>query len=57
MALHSGVPISKLAEKIKEEVEALIPPTVFFFITLSVVAIVHVLMLRGSGLPASWWLK
>jgi hypothetical protein len=45
--------MSKLAEKIKEEVEALIPPTVFFFVTLSVVAIVHVLMLRGTGLPAS----
>src|SRR5262245_4109250 len=42
--------MSKAIERIKEEVEAVIPPTVFFFITLHIVAIVRALMLEGYGL-------
>jgi len=41
----------KLTDKIKEEIEALIPPTVFFFIALHLVAFVRVLMLEGTGIP------
>ena len=39
----------KFAEKIKEEFLAIIPPTIFFFIALHVVAFIHVLMLSGTG--------
>jgi hypothetical protein len=42
--------MSKLSAKIKEEVLAMIPPTIFFFVALHIVAIVRVLMLRGTGL-------
>jgi hypothetical protein len=42
--------MSKLSSKIKEEFEALIPPTLFFFVALHLVAFVHVLMLKGTGL-------
>jgi len=45
--------MSKLSEKIKEEFLALIPPTIFFLITLSIVAIVRVLMLKGTGIAVS----
>ena len=42
--------MSKRSDKIKEEFLAMIPPTIFFFVTLHIVAIVRVLMLRGTGL-------
>ena len=45
--------MSNLSEKIKEEVLALIPPTVFFLFTLSLVAVIRVLMLKGTGIPVS----
>jgi hypothetical protein len=44
--------MSKLTSKIKEEFLAMIPPTIFFFVALHVVAFVRVLMLKGTGLPA-----
>jgi hypothetical protein len=43
--------MSRLFEKIKEEFLALLPPTVFFFITLHLVAVIRVLMLKGTGIP------
>ena len=43
--------MSKVTEKIKEELLALIPPTVFFFIALHLVAIVRSLMVKGTGIP------
>jgi hypothetical protein len=43
--------MSKIPAKIKEEIEALIPPTLFFFIALHLVAFVRVLMLEGTGIP------
>src|SRR5258708_6069316 len=43
--------MSKLTEKVKEEFLAMIPPTIFFFITLGLVAVVRVLMLKGTGIP------
>ena len=42
--------MSKLSEKIKEEIEALLPPTIFFFVALHLVALVRVLMLKGTGI-------
>ena len=45
--------MSKLSEKAKEEFFALIPPTIFFFLTLGLVAVVRVLMLEGTGIAAS----
>ena len=42
--------MSKASEKIKEEFLAMIPPTIFFFVALHVVAFVRVLMLKGTGL-------
>ena len=42
--------MSKLSAKIKEEIGALLPPTIFFFIALHLVAFVRVLMLKGTGI-------
>jgi hypothetical protein len=42
--------VSKLFAKIKEEIEALLPPTIFFFIALHLVALLRVLMLKGTGI-------
>jgi hypothetical protein len=42
--------MNKLAHKIKEELLAAIPPTVYFFVALHIVAFIRVLMLKGTGL-------
>jgi len=42
-----------IAGKVKEEFLKLIPPTIFFFITLSLVALIRALMLKGTGIPVS----
>ena len=42
--------MSKLSEKLKEEFSALLPPAVFFFVALHLVAFVRVLMLKGTGI-------
>jgi len=42
--------MSKLSAKIKEEIDALLPPTIFFFIALHLVALFRVLMLKGTGI-------
>ena len=36
--------------KIKEEFLAILPPTIFFFLALHVVAFIRVLMLKGTGI-------
>jgi hypothetical protein len=41
----------KVFEKIWEEIKALIPPTIFFYIALHIVALERSLMLRGTGIP------
>jgi hypothetical protein len=38
----------KIFEKLKEEFFAILPPTIYFFITLHILAFVHVLMSKGS---------
>jgi hypothetical protein len=42
--------MSKVFEKIKEEFHALLPPTIFFFITLHLIALIRILMLKGTGI-------
>ena len=41
--------MSKLLTKLKHEFFALLPPTIFFFVALHIVAFVRVLMLKGTG--------
>jgi hypothetical protein len=43
--------MSKATAKLKEELSAMLPPTIFFFITLSIVAVIRSLMLKGEGIP------
>ena len=47
--------MSKVTRKIKEELAELVPPTLFFFVALHVVAFIHALMNKQSGidLPTS----
>src|SRR5437763_9457090 len=42
--------MSKVSDKIKEEFLAMIPPTIFFFVALHIVAFIRVLMLKGTGI-------
>jgi hypothetical protein len=42
--------MSKLSTKLKEEFFALLPPTIFFFVALHIVAFIRVLMLKGTGI-------
>ncbi len=42
--------MSNIPAKIKEEIEALIPPTVFFFGSLLMIGLVRELLLRGTGI-------
>lgn len=44
--------MSTLSTKIKEEFLAILPPTIFFFVALHVVAFIRVLMLKGTGVSA-----
>jgi len=41
---------NKISAKIREEFFAMLPPTIFFFVALHIVAFVHVLMLKGMGI-------
>jgi hypothetical protein len=45
--------MNKALEKVREEILALIPPTLFFLITLSLVSLIRWLMLEGGGVPLS----
>ena len=45
--------MSTLFAKLKDEFEAMLPPTIFFFVALHLVALIRVLMLRGTGIPLS----
>jgi haloacid dehalogenase-like hydrolase len=42
--------MTKLFTKLKEEFFKLLPPTIFFFVALHIVAFVRVLMLKGTGI-------
>ena len=45
--------MGKAWEKIKKEFLAIIPPTIFFFFSLSLVVVVRMLMTKGTGLAIS----
>ena len=45
--------MNKAVEKLKEELLAVLPPTIFFFIALHIIALVRVLMTEGTGLPVT----
>ena len=42
--------MSKVSSKLKEEFLALLPPTIFFFVALHIVAFIRVLMLKDTGI-------
>jgi hypothetical protein len=42
--------MGKVTEKIEEEFRAMIPPTIFFFVALHVVALVRSLMIKATGI-------
>jgi hypothetical protein len=42
-----------MMHKLKEEFLKMVPPTLFFFIALHVIALVRALLTRGSGLPSA----
>lgn len=42
--------MSRLFAKVKEEIGALLPPTLFFFVALHLVALLRALMLEGTGI-------
>jgi hypothetical protein len=45
--------MSKVTEKIKEEFFLILPPTLFFFVALHIVALIRSLMSKGDGIPIS----
>jgi hypothetical protein len=42
--------MSKVSTKIKEEFLAILPPTIFFFVALHIVALVRALMIKATGI-------
>src|SRR5262249_47994993 len=46
--LSNQSPMHKIFEKLKEEFFAVLPPTIFFFVTLHIVTFIRVLMAKGS---------
>jgi len=44
--------MTKLVSKLKEEFLALLPPMIFFFVALHIVAFIRVLMLKGTGISS-----
>ena len=45
--------MTKLSTTLKKEFFKLLPPTIFFFVALHIVAFVRVLMLKGTGISPS----
>ena len=45
--------MSKLVSKVKEEIRKILPPTIFFFVTLHMIALIRSLMLKGTGIPVA----
>ena len=42
--------MNKFSAKLKDEFFALLPPTIFFFVALHIVAFIHALMLKANGI-------
>src|SRR2546422_10657967 len=47
--------MTKLSTTLKKEFFELLPPTIFFFVALHIVAFIRVLMLKGTGIAPSTW--
>jgi len=45
--------MSRAVEKVKEELLAVLPPTIFFFVSLHIVAVIRTLMARSTAYQAS----
>ena len=45
--------MSERFAKLKKEFLALIPPTIFFFVALHIVALIRALMTKGTGIAPS----
>ena len=45
--------MTKVSTKLKKEFFELLPPTIFFFVALHIVAFVRVLMLKGTGISTT----
>ena len=45
--------MTKLSATLKKEFLELLPPTIYFFVALHIVAFIRVLMLEGTGLKPS----
>lgn len=45
--------MSNLSEKLKEEFHALLPPTIFFFVALHLVAFIRILTMEGTGITVA----
>jgi hypothetical protein len=43
--------MSKFTDTLKKELYEMIPPTLFFFVALHIVALIRALMAKGSGIP------
>ena len=52
-ALNDRHAMSHALEKIKEEFLAMLPPTIFFFVALHIVALVRTLMVKATGISCS----
>jgi hypothetical protein len=48
--LDHHMTMTKLLAKLKEEFLAMLPPTIFFFVALHLVAFIRVLIVKGTGL-------
>jgi hypothetical protein len=46
------IKMKKLLEKLKEEFLKLLPPTLFFFVALHIVALIRSLMVKGTGIES-----
>ena len=45
--------MNKRIAKLKEELLAILPPAIFFFIALHIISLVRVRMTKGTGLPVT----
>ncbi len=43
--------MNKIAHTIKHELLEMVPPTIYFFVVLHIVALIRTLMVKGEGLP------
>ena len=43
--------MSSVVSKVKEEIREILPPAIFFFVMLHIVALERALMLKGTGVP------